>query len=461
MLTRLIFVALFMKCLCIQGQNQLENFTKDNVLTSNQITCYLVDSKGLVWIGTESGLNAYSAGKWYPIKAITNNQTGKDVQLGRIETIYEDKRRNIWVSSINGLFIYNGNSWVHYLQDEEEKLVAKDFMEDRSNRIWIGLENTKKFEDFFNLQVTMVTGIIYMYNYETWFTFGQMSGNVALKYNIPPKFFTSILQDKEGNIWISSLEGLFRFYSDKMIEIEEDDLRRIKTFGAIQDLSGDIWVATELGIFRYSNNTWMKYGKKEGLSGDFFYDIVKDPRGRIWAFSATDMKFTGLSMNDGKNWMQFDSDAINLKGTVNELFFWEEEIFAFSNNGVSRFDSTGWHRFDRKDGLNEKSYSFMFRNRFKDIFLVGEKAFFQFENMKWVKMYEPPGDWVVTQIFTDKKRRLWVATESSGVFQFADNKWEQLKEEDGLPDDYVSGVFEDKTGNIWFITKKGIAKTNF
>lgn len=458
---RLVLVILFMKCLIVQTQTQLENFTKDNVLTSSQINCYLVDSRGVVWLGAESGLNAYSSGKWYALKSITNSRTGKDEQIGRVQKIYEDKKRNIWVSTNNGLFVYNSNSWVHFLPEEEEKLIAKDFVEDRLGRIWFGLENVKKFEDYFNLQITMVNGIIYMYDYESWYTFGQMSGSVALKYNTPPKFFTSFLQDNVGNLWIGSLEGLFRFYGDKIIEIGDAELQHIKIFGIVQDLKGDIWVASELGVFRFTDNTWIKYGKKEGLSGDFFYTIVVGPQGRVWAFSATDMKFDGLSIFDGNRWEKYDSKAIHLKGQVEELFWFENKVFAFSNNGVASFDSTGWHRFDRKDGLTEKSYSLMVRNKFKNIYLAGENGFYSYENGKWVKLYEPPVEWSATQIFTDKINRVWVATAGNGAFYFSGNKWVQLTEENGLPDDNVSDVFEDKSGDIWFITKKGVAKTNF
>ena len=444
-----------------QAQTQLVNFSKDDVLTSNQITCYLADSKGLVWLGTENGLNAYSSGKWYAIKSITNGQTGKEEQIGHVEGIFEDSKRNIWVSTPKGIYLYNGISWVHFLQDEDEGLIAKDFLEDRLGRIWFGLEKKKEFKEISSLQITMVSGIVFMYDKGLWYRYPEMSGSVALKYNEPPKFYTDFIISRSGDIWISSMEGLFSFSGNHVVEIENDELKVSKIFAVLQANSGDIWAASEKGVYRLYDGKWMKYIKKDGLSGDFFYDIEIDPQGRIWAFSATDMRFDGLSMYDGEKWQRFDNDAIHLKGTVEHLIWWENEVLAFSNDGISHFDSTGWHRFDKKDGLSGKDYSVMARDRFKNIWLAAEKGFYQYVNNEWVKLYEPADDWLVTQIFTDNKNQIWVATANSGVFCFENAKWEQLTVENRLPDNNVSTIFKNKNGDIWFITKKGVAKTNF
>ncbi len=48
-----------------QINSQIKNITKDNGLTSSVITCTHIDSKGIVWIGTNDGLNAYAGSKWY------------------------------------------------------------------------------------------------------------------------------------------------------------------------------------------------------------------------------------------------------------------------------------------------------------------------------------------------------------------------------------------------------------
>ena len=55
---------------------QITNFTKTDGLTSLIITCTYVDSKGIVWIGTNNGLNAYTGSKWYSITSIEDKKTG-------------------------------------------------------------------------------------------------------------------------------------------------------------------------------------------------------------------------------------------------------------------------------------------------------------------------------------------------------------------------------------------------
>jgi ligand-binding sensor domain-containing protein len=103
----------------------------------------------------------------------------------------------------------------------------------------------------------------------------------------------------------------------------------------------------------------------------------------------------------------------------------------------------------------------MVSDRYKKIWLAGSKGFYQYHNKKWIKLFEPDEDWVVNEIFSDKKGNLWIATESNGIYEFSNNNWENISIENGLPDNNVSAIFEDKNGNKWFVTKKGIAKTNF
>lgn len=454
----LVFIFSFC-CLPIFAQDKLLTFTKEDGLTSNQVTTYLVDSKGVVWIGTEMGINAFSNSKWVPIKSIVNNQNAKEIQLGRVEKIFEDSRQNIWVSTARGLFYYNRKFWTNYKQEDDEGFICKDFFEDRGGKIWIGLEKKKEFDELSKLDITTVNGFIQMFYNEKWFRFDEISGSVALMYNVPPKFFTSFLQDRAGNIWFGTLEGLHWFDGKVVQEIDQNELAISKVFAVIQDQKGDVWAATEKGVFRFHDNIWKKYGKKEGLTGDFIYDLKEDSRGRIWAFSASDMRFTGLNMYDGSAWHSFDPKAIHLKKSVISILWKHDTVFAYSDDGVAFFNDLEWHQFDRKNGLQSSSYSKIFRDRNKNIWLAGDKGFYQYVEGKWKNLSGTLLSDKVSQIYIDKKNNVWIGTNSAGCYKYANGDWNQFSVTNGLSDDQVQSIFEDKNGDIWIITKKGISKT--
>ncbi len=52
---------------------------------------------------------------------------------------------------------------------------------------------------------------------------------------------------------------------------------------------------------------------------------------------------------------------------------------------------------------------------------------------------------------------MWVGTDKKGLYKYHEGKWTQYSIENGLIDNEVEEIFEDKNGNIWAITKKGIS----
>ena len=70
---------------------------------------------------------------------------------------------------------------------------------------------------------------------------------------------------------------------------------------------------------------------------------------------------------------------------------------------------------------------------------------------------------MVTSLFEDSHRRIWITTEgggvywagledlASGVFEFGN-----LNTENGMPSNVCSAVAEDRDGNIWISTSRGI-----
>lgn len=81
----------------------IEHFTTDNGLSHDVVNCVFKDSRGLVWLGTQNGLNRFD-GKQF--KAYNTKKYGLEVI--HIQEILEDKDGMLWlVNNLKEVIIFN------------------------------------------------------------------------------------------------------------------------------------------------------------------------------------------------------------------------------------------------------------------------------------------------------------------------------------------------------------------
>jgi len=124
--------------------------TSDN-LFSNVILSMARDPDGIIWIGTDAGLNSYQ-----PDPSGTNRRVFKHVgELGPIENkinqIFVDNYNNKWFATDGGLSVliadrspWEAASWVHYTPQNSglpDKIVNSVYVDPRSGAAYIGTES--------------------------------------------------------------------------------------------------------------------------------------------------------------------------------------------------------------------------------------------------------------------------------------------------------------------------------
>lgn len=64
----------------------------------------------------------------------------------------------------------------------------------------------------------------------------------------------------------------------------------------------------------------------------------------------------------------------------------------------------------------------------------------------------------IRRVFEDSKGQYWIGTNEEGVCRFRNNEEKYFTTNDGLSGNSVRAIAEDKTGNLWFATNKGVSK---
>lgn len=217
------------------GVKAFNHFTTKNGLVHNRSMCIYEDMAGGIWIGTEGGISYYD-GKTLSNRQVSfRNFTIKDgLTNNNINTILEDKKGKIWIGTRGTLSIYDPIAKIEpddvpftEITNDEGKTFNNiwSIIEDKKGNIWLGGQNGLWLYDgnsFTNLIMTSIISVYEDKKGNVWFThkaglscFEQKSllgsNPKATQIFIGDGMFFGITEDKEGDIWVGGLDGVFRY----------------------------------------------------------------------------------------------------------------------------------------------------------------------------------------------------------------------------------------------------------
>lgn len=126
-----------------------KEFNIDNGLPSNMVRCVFKDSKGLIWIGTQSGLVRYDGKNFF----VFDESTG--LAANEVWSIIEDGFGNLWLGTYGkGVVKYNGKSFTNYNTSNglAGNKIRKMYYSKKMNRVFIGSVNGLSIYNGFSFQ---------------------------------------------------------------------------------------------------------------------------------------------------------------------------------------------------------------------------------------------------------------------------------------------------------------------
>lgn len=237
---KLCIIAILMMCaspVCaLTSQPRLLNAVYPSA--SEEQKCMLIDKQGLIWIGSDGGVNSYDG---YRFKNYRSDATSPNIlPSNTVLSLTEGKDDVLWIGTRNGIVSMDkksGKFTTHHLPGTENRVIYNLFTSS-DGKIWIGkdggvscyLPEEKKFYSYTSQNTTIV----------------EANGKRhALNEVISAKSFT---EDKHGNIYIGTWsESLFRLDTKRNIMyryVIPKSTEGGNTYLVKMDHAGRLWVCT-------------------------------------------------------------------------------------------------------------------------------------------------------------------------------------------------------------------------
>lgn len=236
-------------------------------ISGNKIFSLFESSQGDMWVGTESGLCRYNkmTGRFTRYKH--DPFVKSSIGFEKISVVYEDLNGNLWIGSANGgvaRFDYLTNKFTNYSINEINKNALNGnavtvIYQGKKSGLWIGT-----FEGGVNLFSKKTNSFR---NYQT-----SSKQNESINNNT----VFSIYEDKNGFVWMGTyggglnkydpFKGSFKYYT------LEHGLSNDIVYGILPDADGNLWLSTNEGITRFNieSETFRNYDVKDGLQSNEF-----------------------------------------------------------------------------------------------------------------------------------------------------------------------------------------------
>jgi len=389
-----------------------------------------------LWLATGFGLVKFDIQSetftHYPTVEFDKNNTGGN----NINDMFFDEFKNIWLASnLNGIFIFNPGS---------EKYIA-NLKNNQNDENTLSTNGTKFF--FYSKQfpdgilwVGTTSGINYCDFYQK--QFKRLKNTIDQKLGLIDPHVRSMFIDQNKNLWIGTWnQGMSVTNKDRVLfEHFQYNSKSLNSIGngtvskIWQDGDKNIISLTWQGSINTINPVTKKINRLQGYQNNKNFN----------AWVLTD----ALYDKDSSLWISSIGSGLFQLKKNSDLFL-----------------SYGLENSNKKFPTSEIFCLFQSKQTNESVLWIGTKIGlikFNYKTEKY-QLINPSNDLVsIFCIFEDNSGLIWCGTETDGLYSYnpKTEKFNHFTTKDGISNNYICGIVDDKKGNLWISTGKGISMLN-
>lgn len=280
---------------CYDGKYFVQ-YTMKQGLNSNITYSIVEDKAGIIWVGTNKGLNRFD-GKIFENIPIMFKESNSVSPNSLNNTVYQadniiwsmmvDKKGTIWLGSDDGVYCYNGTEFTRFLDNQnilnKDSLKLKSIfsiLEANDGSIWFAacqsegiskLNGTNLSNIIPYKNVGRTDRVIEDKNSIIWFAcvfkgVGRYDGKIYTQNVFNEKDIngpSNIVEDAKGNLWFDTQDGLGFYDGKKLIILTENDgIPNKNLIPVVLDNKGNLWFSNkEMALYQYNNGKFIGYSE--------------------------------------------------------------------------------------------------------------------------------------------------------------------------------------------------------
>ena len=310
---------------------------------------------------------------------------------------------------------------------------------------------------------------------------------------LPQNTVHSILQTRDGYLWLGTDGGLVRFDGIDFLTFDAENTPQLASdtvYDLQEDASGRLWISTAAGLLSYRNGAFAAYTMAQGLPAATVWFSYQDRRHRIWAITPAGPAFlNGKSFAavagaqaagplnrhalaedaTGMLWLGGGSGllALDLRPATPRLAL---HLLNGVAVGAVEPDPQGNLWIGTAEGLERYAHGALgavpiailpARTEVTALDLDAAGGMWVGTPSGVVHMVNDraslllrPNGLAVDRFSRDRQGVLWITTER-GLFRLAGNKLQSFAPDSALAGNRVLSMYEDREGNLWVGTDSG------
>jgi len=308
---------------------------------------------------------------------------------------------------------------------------------------------------------------------------------------LPQNTVTSIVQTRDGYLWLGTFGGLVRFDGVRFTAFNTADipaLRSNRIMSLYEDDECALWIGTETGdIVRLQNGSFEVFAPGDGSSNNVVLSFLVDRHGDLWVGQTLGLRRFNGKRSDSSEFYPLKQRVTSIVENANgDLWFgagdnligWREgnftsypigdhestvqennikadssgQLWSVMERGIGRFENGKFTLLVENRSSQTRYLSAITADRLNQIWVGYYETVYKIGENGSIEKYDVSALTTggIRSMMFDREGNLWLGTNADGLVRLSPRKIKTLSTADGLPHDEIMTIVEDAGGNgVW------------
>jgi ligand-binding sensor domain-containing protein/tRNA A-37 threonylcarbamoyl transferase component Bud32 len=454
-------------------QYTLNTWKTERGLPNNSVLTIAQDRSGYLWLGTTEGLVRFDGTHFSQFNSGNTDEFKDDV----VNNLYVDRGDMIWIATLRGklLSLENGEFVDHSFPQKIASISFNCLVTAGDGTLWIGTSEglfyrstglksvIKKCGALPGIKISSLAAdrmgrlLVGLANKDFYCLENGQWRSLLSADNVLGSDISAILQDHAGTLWLGTEDGLYRMRHNKLSHFQLKPGLGNNISVLAEDRDGNLWAGSEEGLIRCRDGDFQYLNKDHGLASSYISSLLEDAEGNLWLGTfdggltqIRDEKITTLTGREGLVGGVFRSLYRNDSGAL-----WIGGYGGY----LSRYQKSRCENFSLPDRfLRETIWSL--DAEAKDSLWVGTSSgllYFQDGRFKEISLPGATANIETHCVLKDSSGCLWIGTYGAGLLCRQQGIFKRYSSAEGLGNDRITLLFEDRGRNLWVGCESGLA----